>query len=483
MNKKITWLILLGTPLFTSSQHSVQPIVSTVTADSVVAVASLQYQPNSFLRRILMGNNYRKTWQQQVSVPVFHFSKSGFTIKELGGGMQTKSLHITDGAGKDWSLRTVDKDVSNAIIPIESTLLRKASQDLISAAFPYAAPVVGELAHAAGIIAARPQVFFVADDPQLGNFRPIFANTLCTLEERDPGFDSTHNSVMVLYDLTQNNSYKIQQHALLKARLLDVIIADWDRHADNWRWGLKDSAGFKYYYAIPRDRDWAFYKSKGWIPKLVQKTGGMRCFVNFEAKLKNVKNLSWKSWTFDKTFLNELTAADWEAGIREIQNALTDDVIEKAVHTLPSSVYAMNGKDFISKLKSRRNSLKEEVMKYYRFLSEEVLINGSNKNESFSISTAGDSLVVAVVSTNEKRKLYQRSFSSADTYSIIINGYGGADIFEVDEKSKSKIRITIHGGEGADKYNIKGDIRTKIYDSSSAENIVLNKNRSKVYLN
>jgi len=479
----MTWLILLGSPLFTSAQDSVQPFVSMTTSDSVVTFASAQYEPNSFLRRILMGNNYRKTWQQQVTVPVFHFSKSGFTIKELGGGMQTKSLRITDRAGKDWSLRTVDKDVSNALIPIESSLLRKASQDLISAAFPYAAPVVGELAYAAGVVAARPQTFYVADDPQLGNFRPIFSNTLCTLEERDPGFDSTHNSVTVLYDLTQNNSYKIQQHALLNARLLDVVIADWDRHADNWRWGMKDSAGFRYYYAIPRDRDWAFYQSKGWIPKLIQKTGGMRCFVNFDAKLKNVKDLSWKSWTFDRLFLNELTAADWEAAIRKLQEALTDDVIERAVQKLPSSVYAMSGADFINKLKSRRNSLKEEVMKYYRFLSEEVLVNGSNKNESFSISTVGDSLVVTVVNTNEKRMLYQRKFSSADTYSIIINGYGGADIFEVDEKAKSKIRITIRGGEGADKYNIKGDVRTKIYDSSSAENIVLNKNRSKFYFN
>src|SRR5215204_6327781 len=206
MNKKMKSLFLLFSfPLFVLAQDRVHPAVSITITDSVTTFASSQYEPNSFLRRIFMGNNYRTVWRQEVTVPVFHFSQSGFTIKELGGGMQTKSLHLADRSGKEWSLRTVDKDVSNAVVPIESPILRKASQDLISAAFPYAAPIVGELAHAAGVIAARPRVFYVADDPALGNFRPIFANTVCTLEERDPGFDSTHNSVTVLYDLTQNN--------------------------------------------------------------------------------------------------------------------------------------------------------------------------------------------------------------------------------------------------------------------------------------
>lgn len=314
--------------------------------DSVVTCASKQYQPNSFLRKILMGNNYRKVWQQEVTIPVFHFSQSGLTVKELGGGMQTKSLRVLDSSGKEWALRTVDKDVSNAWMPIESGLLRKASQDLISASFPYGAPIVGELAHAAGITTARPRIFYVADDAALGAFRPVFSNTLCMLEERDPGFDSSQNSATVLSNIIRDNQYKIQQKVLLKARLFDVIIADWDRHADNWRWGMKDSAGFTYYYAIPRDRDWAFYQSGGWVPKLVQKTGSMRCFINFDEKVKSVKNLMWKGWSMDKTFLNELTSADWETAIKELQQTLTDSSIEKAVQTLPASVYASEGPSF-----------------------------------------------------------------------------------------------------------------------------------------
>lgn len=113
-------------------------------------------------------------------------------------------------------------------------------------------------------------------------------------------------------------------------------------------------------------------------------------------------------------------------------------------------------------------------MKYYRFLSEEVEINGSDKAETFSIFSVNDSLVVTVYGA-EKQKLYQRSFSSSETYCITLNGYGGNDVFETDEKLRSRIRIIIHGGEGTDQYNLKGDARTKIHDTVADKNSIRNK--------
>ena len=171
MGKKwiIAWLLAISMGICSFGQGSVHPSFSVITPDSIVSIASSQYQPGSFLRRIFMGTNYREVWQAKVTLPVFYFSQSGLTIKELGGGMQTKSLHVVDKQGKEWSLRTVDKDVSNAVMPVQSSLLRKVSQDLISAAFPYAAPIVGELAYAAGIHAAKPKIFYVADDSSLKN--------------------------------------------------------------------------------------------------------------------------------------------------------------------------------------------------------------------------------------------------------------------------------------------------------------------------
>lgn len=469
--------------LVSIAQDKAPPTSSLPEHDSVLTYASSLYKPNSFLRTLFLGKNYRDEWEQRVTVPVFRLSGSGFTITELGGGMQTKSLQLVDSLGKVWALRTVDKDVSKAgVAALRLPLAQRIAQDMISAAFPYGAVLAGELTRAIGLKAATPQVFFVADDTALGEYRSIFAHTLCTLEERDPGFPDTDDSETVLENLTQSNRYKIQQPFLLKARLLDMLIGDWDRHADNWRWGQVDSAGFQVYYAIPRDRDWAFYKSGGWIPKLVQLSGAMRCFVSFGPELKNIKSQSWKAWTLDKTFLNEMNAGDWEAAIEEVKATLTDSIIEASVKMLPASIYNTDGPWLISSLKLRRDEMKEEVMKYYRFLAEEPVVNGSNAAERFVVSSDNDGLTVAVYGLNlPQHKLYERRFLSSETYFIHINCLGGGDVFEIDENAKSKTRLVINGGEGDDRYNLKGQVRTKVNDSASEKNELLFKGIAKVH--
>lgn len=452
--------------------------------DSVVAHASNRYAPSSFLRRILMGSNYRKEWRTPVHLPVFHLASSGFTIKGLGGGMQTKSLQLLDSRGKQWALRTVDKEVSGAMPPwARNTAAQKASQDLISASFPYGAPIAGALAKAAGINSATPKIYFVGDDEALGAYRSIFSNTICLLEERDPGFDSTVNSRQLLTLLKEGNNHIIDQKVLLRARLLDMLVADWDRHENNWRWGVKDSGRLKIYYAIPRDRDWAFYRSKGLLPTLA-KLMVMPFLTGFKNKM-NSKAVSFKAWTFDKALLGELTSEDWENVIEEFQQSLTDVAIEDAVKTMPPPIYDLVGKHFISTLKNRRDGLHNSVMKYYKFLAEDAIINGSDKDEIFRLTASNEGLTVSVYQlTNGKpeHQLFSRTYSPDETHYITINGFGGDDSFEVAENAISKIKVRINGGEGMDSYNIKGHLKVSIFDRARDNNTMIATSGATIHL-
>src|SRR5687768_1980257 len=81
------------------------------TRDSVVVMASDKYGDPPFLKRFLMGKNYRDVWRTPVKLPVFHLKDYDFKIIELGGGQQTKSLKLEDKKGREWALRTIDKDV------------------------------------------------------------------------------------------------------------------------------------------------------------------------------------------------------------------------------------------------------------------------------------------------------------------------------------------------------------------------------------
>lgn len=452
--------------------------------DSIISRASTQYRSNSFLRTLFMGSNYRSEWQQNVTVPVFHLSQTGFKVKELGGGMQTKSLHLVDAQGKEWALRTVNKVITDAALTpaMRNHLGRGLAQDLISTAFPYAAPLAGQLAKAAGITAARPTLFYVADDAAFAQYRGLFAGELCTLEERDPGFDSTIGSEALLKRIRGESGGKVQQQVYLRARLLDMLMADWDRHADNWRWGVRDSAGATFYYAVPRDRDWAFYKSKGVIPWLIKKTGTIRCLVPFTQKLKNVKRQSWKSWEMDREFTASLNTGEWEKAIASFCASLSDKAIESAVKVLPASVYTSDGEAFVQKLKSRRDAMQAQVMKYYRFLAQDVVINGSDESETFSVVGMNDSLNIRVTQTGTPKLLYERNFSADETSSITLNGFGSDDVFEIKEEVKSRIRFTINGGGGRDSYTIKGDVHCRVNDAVADNNAVLFQGQAKLKL-
>jgi hypothetical protein len=38
-----------------------------------------------------------------------------------------------------------------------------------------------------------PELFFVPDDPALGYYQPLFKNSVCILEEREPSLDGSNS--------------------------------------------------------------------------------------------------------------------------------------------------------------------------------------------------------------------------------------------------------------------------------------------------
>jgi hypothetical protein len=269
--------------------------------------------------------------------------------------------------------------------------------------------------------------------------------------------------------MAKSNDNLVMQPYLLKARLLDMLIADWDRHADQWRWRKQDSAGANYYYAIPRDRDQAFYNSKGLLISLAR-TFGLKHLVGFREKPKRIKNLNFKEWNFDRTFLNSLDKSQWQQTLQEFKGSLTDDVISNAAKKLPPETYAITGKTIEKKLLGRRNGMESEVMGYYTFLSKVVVVTGSNDEEVFTVSMNSGKLHVRVTNASGTRTIYQRSFDADDTKQIELIGLKGNDRFIVEDNVTTKINLVLDGGDGKDYYEVKGRIKNKIIDRKEDEN-------------
>ncbi|MFT3909526.1 MAG: hypothetical protein QM737_08885 [Ferruginibacter sp.] len=362
-------------------------LCSTVTAqDFAIAPASSRYESQLGLRKIFVGNNYRAIWATPVKMPLFDISteKGGLTILKLGGGAQTKSLRFIDKDSIEWVLRTIDKDVTK-LVPstFKNTIVHKIIQEMISTAHPYAPLVVASLAKDLNLNAPDPKLVFVEDDTAFGQYRNIFANTVCLFEQVAPTKHSENaiSTDSMLHNLFPvNNIYKLDDTTLLKARLLDMLIGDWDRHKDQYKWGFTEKNGTIIYYPIVRDRDQAFFYSDG-LMLLQVRLFGLKFLKNFSKCTKGLTELNNRSWLFDKLLLSKLNENEWRKNISEFRHRLTDSTLDEAVKKLPREVYAKNGKKIFEKLKARRDGMLKDGMKYYKFLSENKKLNSTTDEE------------------------------------------------------------------------------------------------------
>lgn len=454
--------------------------------DSVIISASDRYQVKTGFRKTFLGNNYRKEWNTPVTMQEFniHKEKGGLTIKSLGGGKQTKSLSLVDKKGAEWALRSVDKDPEKALpANLRGTLAQGIVQDMISASHPYAPLVVRELALAAGIITSDPEFFFMPNDTALGLYRQMFANTVVMLENRNPGADFTDikSTGKVMNKMLEDNDHHIDQEKVLNARLLDMLIGDFDRHADQWKWGTTDTGKGKLYYPIPRDRDQAFFNSDGLLLRYLSRRQ-MPFLQGFKKRIKNINGLNIPARDFDRVFLNNLDEATWKRITENFQQQISDEVIQYAVNKFPAPIAVLDAKIVAEKLTSRRNGLLKNALKYYRFLSKKVSVPGSNKPEYFHIKKHQNGLELTVYkkmgNTDSSSVMYHRVFEDKITRELTLYGLNGADKFEIDADVSSRIKLRIIGGKGNDTFNLKGNIQNFVFDLSTEKNATVNLRRT-----
>jgi hypothetical protein len=343
--------------------------------------------------------------------------------------------------------------------------------------------VVAELAKAAGIITPEPELFFVPDDYAFGKYRQMFANTVVMLENRNPGEKvvDSKSTDKVINKMLEDNDHHVDQEKVLNARLLDILIADFDRHAGQWKWGTSDTGKGKLYYPIPRDRDQAFFYSDGLLVKYLSKKR-MPFLAGFKKHIKNIELFNFNARDFDRTFLNNLDEAKWIEITKSFIGHISDKVIHKSVKKLPEEIAALDSQMIISKLISRRGDLLKQALKYYTFLSKTVSVTGSNKPEYFHIKKNDVGLQLTVYkklgSTDSASVMYNRIFDDKVTKEIRLYGLNGDDKFEIDEDVSSKIKVRIIGGKGNDTFNLKGNVRNFLYDQSTEKNVKLNLRRT-----
>lgn len=467
-------------------------------------VAGPQYKTSGF-HQWLYGHHYRKEWATPVSVKMVYLDTlaGGLSPYQKGGGRQSKTLRLWDENKKEYVLRSIDKTFGRALPDIfQNTFIEKIVDDQVSIAHPYAAVTIPKMADAAKINHTDPSIYFIPQQPGLGEYNDEYANQLFLFEQRpDENWEEEENfsnsdkiisTEKLLEKMMEENDHRPNQPEFVRARLFDIFIGDWGRHEDQWRWATIDKKDGKEYIAIPRDRDQVYTKFDGVLLKILMSAASVDHLQSFDYTIKDVAKYNFPARNLDRLMANEIPLNQWMQLAEEIQQSMTNAVIESSVKEMPPELFPFSGNEIIAKLKSRRNHLADYARDYYLSLAKNVEVIGSAKKELFEITVVDDQTTKVEafdLDKNDQPKknfFYSRNFNEAETKEVRIYGLAGHDRYVIKGVAKNKINIRLIGGMATDDYldststSIK---KVKIYDdkdnhfpSSKSSQLHLSKN-------
>jgi hypothetical protein len=447
-------------------------------SDRVVRAAGPQYQASG-VHGFLFGKEYRSLWSTPISVPLLNLRAfaGGLRPVSKGGGQQTKSLLLVAEDGREFFFRSVDKDPS-ATLPAElrPTVAGDVVRDQTSSALPTAPLVVGRLLDAAGIPHGRSRLFVLPDDPLLGEFQSEFAGLMGFLEERVggsrpvpahlKGAKEIINSDSLIPRLSRTPEDQVDAPAFLTARLLDLLIGDWDRHAGQWSWVRFDDGTPRRWVPVPLDRDQAFAKYDGVLLSIARQTAPQ--LTNFGTRYPYIAGATWNGRDLDRRLLVELDRAAWDSTAGRLQSALTDAVIDDAVRALPAEHYRLAGPSLTASLRSRRDHLRDAARDYYNLLAKEVDVHGTEGPDLATVTREDNDTVEVALSSGGTEPYYTRRFDPKATHEVRVFLGGGDDRAVVRGRGKGPL-VRIIAEDGRDQLvDSTRDGRERFYDDSQA---------------
>jgi hypothetical protein len=319
-------------------------------ADSARVTAGRHYQRGP-IGRVLLGPHHRPAWTQVVTLPVLKTATvvpGGLQPGKMGGGFQTTSMTVLSPNGQGYALRSIDKNPYRTLPKVlRHTFVLNLVRDATSAGHPYGAFVVPTLAEAAGVLHTTPRPFYVrADENGLGKASELYQGRVVMLEEkledrvniagRVPGATELEESDNMLEKRYASSQNTINEAAFLRARLLDLLLGDWDRHEGQWTWAAFPQAqGKTRWEPVPQDRDQVFFRfDDGLIPWLASKV--VPKFQSFGPRYASIEGYTRNARYLDEHVLTELNRSAYLLTARDLQGRLTDAVPRFAAGGIPA---------------------------------------------------------------------------------------------------------------------------------------------------
>ncbi|WP_289043125.1 metallophosphoesterase [uncultured Olleya sp.] len=457
----------------------------------------------------LFGEKYRALYSQKVNVPVATLDTlyGGLEIVREGGGHQTRSLRLQTKDGRQLNMRALRKSATQYLQTVlfketyleddfDKTKVEDLILDFYTAAHPYAFAVVPDLSHAADVYHTNPKLYYIPKHKYLKDYNRNYGGELYLIEERPEDnytdeknfgyaddIESTHD---IIKKIRTDEKYKIDENAFIRARLFDMLLGDWDRHQDQWRWAqFNQENGDKLYRPIPRDRDQVFSNFDGAILDIMRFiSGSTKQLQVYDAELKDIKWMNSAGIKLDKVLIQNSDKAVWLKQAQYLQDNITDQVIEKAFSKVPTEAQDQSLQQIKEFLKGRRANLQDIATRYSDYLNELVILTGTDKDDYIEVNRIADNKTQVVISRikdgDKADVIVDRTFDKDITKELWIYALDDDDIIEVTGKASNLIFTRIIGGQNNDEYIINNGRRVRIYDHKSKPNTITKNKGAKI---
>ncbi|ARN70967.1 phosphoesterase [Nonlabens tegetincola] len=466
----------------------------------------------SGLHESIWGNKYRDLYGTELNVQVAMLDTlmGGLTVERGGGGHQTRSLRLVAKDGREYNLRALKK---SAVQFLQTTVFKEdniassfedtGAEDLIfdfyTAAHPYAFLTVPTLASAIDVYHTNPVLYYVPKQPALGNYNKEYGDELYMLVERPEenhkdlesfGKPNDIESTADVFErLRRDEKYKIDEESYVRARLFDMLIGDWDRHADQWRWSefeLED--GTHLFKPIPRDRDQVYSNFDGALFATLRAMIGItNQFATYDEDINNLKWFNTAATYLDRNLSQNSGKEVWLDQAAFIQQYLTDEVIDEAFDKLPQEIKAAESTEVIKKnMRTRRDKMVKIATKYYDIISDLAILTGTDKDDFIDIEVIDkNSTRVSIYRNKDGQRadvVAQRTFYKNETDEVWVYALDDDDVITSTGSTKSRIKIRVIGGQNNDIYKMDNGKNVSIYDHKSKPNSIEKKGNARLRL-
>ncbi|SUP54640.1 Surface antigen [Weeksella virosa] len=453
--------------------------------EKVVSVVDQKNLKKSQTYETFFGKHYRSVFGIEFPVETLDLQKRNIRPIRENINLQTINLRLQDNENA-FVMIPVRKSATQLIQSIaykneyvandfENTFTEKFLNDFQTTQHPFYPLIVPNIAQLVKVNQLKSTLYYVPKQELLKEYNENFGDEIYFLEQypvvKDTLSDFT-TTEEVLRKIVENKHQKIDREQYIRARLLDMLIGDWNRNEAQWTWRKSIQGQDTIYTPYSKTREFIFPKYDGLFFNLLMRLAPFRHMENYKNQIRSVKWFNKIAYPIDMALLQNTTEEEWQKQADYLQNTINKENLEKAFAQLPKKVQSKIDYQIIETILERKEKLPEYASEYQKVLDKLVILKGTNKDEKFLVERLpkGETKVLILDKENNET-LFERVFDRKNTKEIRLYGMNGNDDFLQKGKGSNLIKVRMIGGVDDDTYQINTRQKTKVYDDKSNKDL------------